>query len=83
MQQIGKDIPFYSNPVYKPPPKPKEIPLSKLQENIDINPELSMDFEENCLFQEGVISEAYPRPDKTLFQEPQELDSLVTTGRLV
>ena len=30
--------------------------------------------------QEGVISEMYQRPDKSYFQEPQELDSLINTG---
>ena len=83
MQQISKDIPFYSDPVYQPPPKPVEIPMSKTPENMDINLELNTDFEENLPFQEGVISEAYQRPDKSFFQEPQELDSLVNTGRLV
>ena len=46
MQQISKDIPFYSNPVYRPPSKPINIPMSELPENIGINPELNMDFEE-------------------------------------
>ena len=42
-----------------------------------------MDFKENSPFQEGVISEMYQRPDKSYFQEPQDLDSLLNTGRLV
>ena len=42
-----------------------------------------MDFEENSPFQEGVISEMYQRPDNSYFQEPQELHSLIITGRLV
>ena len=50
---------------------------------MDISPELDTDFEENLPFQEGVISESYQRPVKSFFQEPQELDSLVNTGRLV
>ena len=50
---------------------------------MDINSELNTDFEENSLFQEGVISETYQRPDKSFFQEPQELESLISTGRLV
>ena len=50
---------------------------------MDINPELNMDFEENSPFQEGVISETYQRQDKYFFQEPQELESLISTGRLV
>ena len=42
-----------------------------------------MDLEENSPFQEGVISETYQRLDKSYFQEPQELDSLIKTGKLV
>ena len=42
-----------------------------------------MDFEENSPLQEGVISEVYQRPDKSFFHKPQELNSLVNTGRLV
>ena len=57
--------------------------MSELPENININPEINIDIVENLPFQEGVISEAYQRPDKSFFQEPQELDSLVNTGRLV
>ena len=41
------------------------------------------DFEENSPFQEGVISETYQRLDKSYFQKPQELESLINTGRLV
>ena len=58
MQQISKDIPLYPDPVYQPPPKPVGIYMSTLPENMDINPELNTDFEENSPFQEGVISES-------------------------
>ena len=34
-------------------------------------------------FQEGVISETYQKPDKSFFQAPQELESLINIGRLV
>ena len=72
MQQRSKDIPFYSDPVCRPPPKPEEILMSKVPEKNDINPELITDFEENLPLQ-GVISESYQRPDESFFQEPQEL----------
>ena len=42
-----------------------------------------MVFEENSPFQEGFISETYQRPDKLYIQEPPELDSLISTGKLV
>ena len=43
----------------------------------------SSDFEENSPFQEGVISEAYQRLDKSFFQEPQELNDLINTSNLI
>ena len=42
-----------------------------------------MDFEEISPFQEGVISDTHQKSDKSYFQEPQELGSLINTGRLV
>ena len=77
-----KDIPFYPNPTYRLPSKPVRIPTSEIAENIDISLELNIDFEENSPFLEGVILETYQRPDKSLFQEPQELEDLVNTDNL-
>ena len=48
-----------------------------------INPELNTDFEEECPFQQGVILETYQRPDKSFFQEYQEVESLINTDSLV
>ena len=50
---------------------------------MDIDPELNTNFKENSPFQESVILETYQRPDKSFFQEPQELETLINTGRLV
>ena len=47
MQQISKDIPFFSDPVYRPPSKPIKISMSELPESIDINPVLNIHFKEN------------------------------------
>ena len=44
---------------------------------------MDIEFEENSLYQEGIISKAYQRPDKFYFQKPRELESLVNAGRLV
>ena len=57
MQKISEDIPFYSDPVYQPPPKP--IPMPEFPGKMNINPEFNTDFEENSPFQEGVISKTY------------------------
>ena len=45
--------------------------------------DINTDFEENSPYQEDVISEMYQRPDKSYFQEPLELQGLVSTGRLM
>ena len=54
--------------------------MSESPENIDISLELNTQFEKNFPFQEGVLSQTYQSPDKSFFQEPQELESLVNTG---
>ena len=76
IQDVAREIPIYPDPVYRPPPKPVKTSLPKIPGSLsDIDPELNMDFENNSPFQEGVISETYQRPDKSYFQEPQELES--------
>ena len=52
IQTIHKDIPFYPDPTYRPPPKPVRIPMSESPENIDISPELNTDFEKISHFKE-------------------------------
>ena len=47
---------------------------------MDIDSELNTNFEENSPFQEGVILESYQRLDKSYFQEPQKLESLINTS---
>ena len=84
IQDVSREIPIYPDPTYRPPPKPVKLPLPKVPRCLsDFDPEINMDFEENLSFQEGVISETYQRQDKSYFQEPQELDSLINTDRLV
>ena len=41
----------------------------------NINSDINLEFEENSLFQEGVISETIQRLDKSFFQDPKELDN--------
>ena len=50
---------------------------------MDNEPEPNTDFEDNSLFQEGVICETYQRPYKSYFQEPQKWESLINIDRLV
>ena len=84
------DVPFHPGPTYRPSPKPIRSNVPRSQESLqspssieNINPDIYLDFEENSLFQEGVISETFQRPDKTFFQDPKELNDLINTGSLI
>ena len=84
IQDVSREIPIYPDPPYRPPPKPVKSPIPQAPQGLsDFDPEINMDFKKNSPFQESVISEIYQRPDKSYFQELQELDSLINTGRLV
>ena len=75
---------MYSDPIYRPPPKPTEIPLQEIPRKLmDLHMEINTDFEENSPDQEGVIKDTYQKPNRSYFQQPQELDSLINTGKLV
>ena len=66
------EVPFHPGPVYKPSPEliKQNVTYPQSSQNStninDINP--NFDFEENSLFQEGVMSETFQRPDKSFFQ---------------
>ena len=82
-QDISRDIPAYIGPNYKPPPK-NEIPLQEIVRKLmDLDIDINIDFKENSPYQESVISETYQRPDRSTFQEPPTLDSLISTAKLV
>ena len=65
------DVPFHPGPTYRAPPKPIRSDMPRGQESLQSLPssDINLDFEENSPFQEGIISEAYQRPDKSFFQE--------------
>ena len=82
-------FPFHPGPTYRPPPKPIRSSMPRSQESSqsslsveNINPDIDLDFKENSPFQ-GVISETFQRPDKSLFQEPKELNNLINMGNLI
>ena len=50
---------------------------------MDFAMDINMDFEKNSPYQEGVILETYQRSNGSYFQEPPELDSLISTGKLI
>ena len=83
-QDKNRELPFHPDLIYRPPPRPPENLWPESPESKpDIRPKIDIKFEENSLYHEGIISKAYQRPDKSYFQEPKELESLVNTGRLV
>ena len=81
------NVPFHPGPTYRPPPKPIRPNMPRSQESSpsseNISSDINLDVEENSPFQEGVISEAYQRPDKLFFQEPRELNDLINTSNLI
>ena len=84
------DVPFHPDPTYRPSPKPIRSNMPRSQKSSqsspnteNINPDINLGFEENSPFQEGIISEAYQRADKSFFQEPKELNDLVNTHNLI
>ena len=50
---------------------------------MDTKLKIDIKFEENSPHQGGIISEFYQRPNKSYFQEPKDLKSLVNTCNLV
>ena len=84
IQDVAREISINPDPVYRPSPKPVKTSVPKIPGSLsDIDPELNVDFEDNSPFQEDVITRMYQRTDKSYFQEPQELESLINTGRLM
>ena len=74
----------YPDLIYRPPPRPAEnLQLPNIESKADTSPRIDLEFKGNSLYQEGIISKTYQRPDKSYFQELQELENLVNTCRLV
>ena len=77
-------IPIYPDPFMKPPPRPPDIKAQDDRKiNLDLDLEINKDFEENSLYQEGIISEIYQRPHKSQLLEPPELANVVYTNNIV
>ena len=70
----------------RPPPRPPDV--TDLKKNtrkdlLDLDMDRNINFEENSLYQEGIISETYERLEKSYIQEPSELNVLVDTTKSV
>ena len=71
------DVPFHPGPTYRPP-KPTRSNMPRSQESsqsspstANINPDNNLDFEDNSLFQEGIISEAIKDWTNLFFKNPK------------
>ena len=80
----AKQILFYPDPLIKPLLR---LPDVKTQDGrmmtLDLDLDINMVFEENSPYQEGIISEAYQRPNESQLLEPPELVDLSNTNNLV
>ena len=71
----------YSQPKFRLPPRPPDQVRPTTQITTGIGPNL--DFEENSLHQEGIITEMYESQDKSYLEKPQELTDLVGDTKLI
>ena len=62
---------------------PNQQTIKQNTQEINLNPNINFDFEENSPFQEGIMSETFQRLDKSSFQNPRELGDLINKENLV
>ena len=84
IQGKNREQPFYLDSIYRPPARlPDNLRPNHPESKLDTKPKIDIEFEENSPHEEGIISEAYQRPDKSYFQELKDLESLINTHNLV
>ena len=84
IQNINREMPFYPDPIYRPPPRlPENLWLPRIKSKADTSPRIDLEFEGHLPSQERIMPKTYQRPDKSYFQEPQGLGYLVNRGRLI
>ena len=86
-QSIGpriehRPIPFYPDLILKLPPSLPDLKDTR-KDLLDLDTDRNITFEENSLYQEGVISETNEKLDKSYFKEPSELKDLIDTTKFV
>ena len=60
-------VPFHVDPPLR---SSKQQPIKQNIQEINPNPDVYLDFEENSPLQEGIMSEMFQRLDKSFFQNP-------------
>ena len=84
IQGENREKPFYPDLIYRPPSRlPDNLRLNHPESELDMKPKIDIEIEENSPHQEGIILEVYQRPNKSYFQEPKDLESLINTCNLV
>ena len=90
IQPIGPKIqhrpsPPYRDPYARPPLRPphERNSMDSWKDLLDNDLDRKGDIEENSLFQDGIISETYERPDTSYVQERYELTDLIDTTKLI
>ena len=74
------DVPIHLDPLLR---APKQQTIKQNTQEINLNPNINFDFEENSPLQEGIMSETFQRLDKSFFQNPKELGDLINKETLV
>ena len=76
---------FYPDLILRLSPRPPDVTDLKdtRKDLLDLDTDRNIDFEENLLYQQGIIYEVYERLDKSYFKEPYELKDLRDTTKLV
>ena len=74
------DVPLHLDSLLR---APKQQTIKQNTQEINPNPNINFDFEENSPFQEGVMSQAFQRLDKSFFPNPKELGDLINKENLV
>ena len=74
------DVPFHLDLLLR---ALKQQTIKQNTQEINPNPNINFDFEENSPFQEGIMLETFQRLDKSFFQNPKELGDLLNKENLV
>ena len=64
------DVPLHLDPLLG---TPKQQPIKQNTQEINANPNINFDFEENSPFQESIMSETVQRLDKSFFPKPKRV----------
>ena len=68
----NRQTPSYIYPITSQPPRPQDLSDNRRDSRLPSTTNPNIDFGENSLHQEGIISEMYVSPDQSYIEEPQE-----------